>query len=169
MMPNKSPEPTAVGAFVFPPKSRDSRHESAVGHLSTLGVKSREQNHTMKKLIPLLFAVGTLFLLVGGCTMPPVSVPDHNSVLDRSRVLKGSDKFVTPDALRPPVEITIVAKTDSTNLRMGYAADQVILNWEVDRNHSAWTAAPLMANIHPAPGRFRRESKRVPGVPGPVR
>jgi hypothetical protein len=44
-------------------------------------------------------------------------------------VLTGSDKLVSPDLFRPPVEITIVAKTDSTDLRIGYAADQVIFNW----------------------------------------
>jgi hypothetical protein len=45
-------------------------------------------------------------------------------------VFNGSDKLVSPDSFHPPVEITIIAKTDSTNLRMGYAADQVIFNWE---------------------------------------
>jgi hypothetical protein len=45
-------------------------------------------------------------------------------------VLDGTDKLVSPDLFRPPVEITIVARTDSTNLRIGYAADQVIFNWE---------------------------------------
>jgi len=49
---------------------------------------------------------------------------------DKGIVLEGSDKLVSPDTFRPPVEITIVAKTDSNNLRMGYAADQVIFNWE---------------------------------------
>jgi hypothetical protein len=44
--------------------------------------------------------------------------------------LEGAEKLVSPDLVRPPVEITIVAKTDSTNLRIGYAADQVIFNWE---------------------------------------
>jgi hypothetical protein len=53
---------------------------------------------------------------------------------DQGLVLKGSDRLVTPDSFRPPVEITIVAKTDSTNLRMAYAADQVIFNWEVNRD-----------------------------------
>src|SRR5262245_15286483 len=47
-------------------------------------------------------------------------------------ILENSDKLISPDSFRPPVEITIVAKTDSTNLRMGYAADQVIFNWELD-------------------------------------
>jgi hypothetical protein len=46
--------------------------------------------------------------------------------------LKGRDKITTKAHFAPPVEITIVAKTDSTNLRIGYAADQVIFNWEVN-------------------------------------
>jgi len=49
-------------------------------------------------------------------------------------VLEGSDKLTSPDAFRPPVEITITAKTDSTNLRIGYAADQVIFNWEQNKD-----------------------------------
>jgi hypothetical protein len=49
-------------------------------------------------------------------------------------VLQAADKLVSPDTFRPPVEIAIVAKTDSTNLRIGYAADQVIFNWEEDRS-----------------------------------
>ncbi len=41
------------------------------------------------------------------------------------------DSITTRDAFRPPVQITIEAKTDSTDLRIGYAANQVIFNWEV--------------------------------------
>jgi hypothetical protein len=41
-------------------------------------------------------------------------------------------RFATKETFKPPVEITIVAKTDKLNLRMGYAADQVIFNWERD-------------------------------------
>jgi len=44
----------------------------------------------------------------------------------------GDDRATTPQSFEPPVEITIVAKTDSTNLRIGYVADQVIFNWELD-------------------------------------
>ena len=46
-------------------------------------------------------------------------------------VLENGDSISTGASFRPPVEITIIAKTDSTNIRMGYAADQVIFNWEV--------------------------------------
>jgi len=47
-------------------------------------------------------------------------------------VLRDNDRLTTPGSFRPPVEITIVAKTDSTNLRMAYAADQIIFNWELN-------------------------------------
>lgn len=53
--------------------------------------------------------------------------------LTKVTVLKGDEHLDTPLSYRPPVEITIVAKTDSTDLRMAYAADQVIFNWEIDR------------------------------------
>lgn len=45
--------------------------------------------------------------------------------------LEYRDSITTRDLFRPPVQITIEAKTDSTNLRIGYAANQVIFNWEV--------------------------------------
>jgi hypothetical protein len=45
-------------------------------------------------------------------------------------ILTSKDRLSTPGSFQPPVEITIVAKTDSTNLRIAYAADQVIFNWE---------------------------------------
>ena len=34
------------------------------------------------------------------------------------RVLKGNDRLNTPEIYKPPVEITVVAKTDCTNLRL---------------------------------------------------
>src|SRR6185437_2814795 len=55
---------------------------------------------------------------------------DETMTSTKGVVLKGSDKLISPNSFHPPVEITIVAKTDSTNLRIGYAADQVIFNWE---------------------------------------
>ena len=48
-------------------------------------------------------------------------------------VLTGDARLTTSQRYRPPVEITIVAKTDSTDLRMSYAADQVIFNWADDK------------------------------------
>jgi hypothetical protein len=36
------------------------------------------------------------------------------------------------DLFSPPVDITYVVKTDSMNVRLGFAAEQIIFNWEVD-------------------------------------
>ena len=47
-------------------------------------------------------------------------------------ILTGGQHFNSRQAYRPPIEITVVAKTDSTNLRLGYAAEQIIFNWEMN-------------------------------------
>jgi hypothetical protein len=48
--------------------------------------------------------------------------------------LKKDGSITTKATFKPPVEIVVEAKTNSTNLRLGYAADQLIFNWEKDRN-----------------------------------
>jgi hypothetical protein len=78
-----------------------------------------------------------LVMAVAGCVaMHPQGsarlTPDA-IVSAKGIVLRDGDRLSTPESFKPPVEITIVAKTDSTNLRMAYAADQVIFNWEMDR------------------------------------
>lgn len=44
--------------------------------------------------------------------------------------LKKGEAATTKVSFKPPVEILIEAKTHTTNLRIGYAARQVIFNWE---------------------------------------
>jgi hypothetical protein len=70
-------------------------------------------------------------------------------------VLTGKDRLTTPGLFRPPVEITIVAKTDSTNLRMAYAADQVIFNWELNNRE-------LRVDGGPANGKAKADAGEVP-------
>jgi hypothetical protein len=48
-------------------------------------------------------------------------------------VLARGKSLVTDKAYAPPIEITYVIKTDG-QIRIGYAADQIILNWEVNRS-----------------------------------
>ena len=78
-----------------------------------------------------------LLLALGGCTKAvPASWQAHmspNSITSsHGIVLQGDDRLSTPKTFRPPVAISIVAKTDSNNLRLSYAADQVVFNWEVN-------------------------------------
>ncbi len=53
---------------------------------------------------------------------------------DGTRDLREKEMVTTPETYRPPFRITLVAKTDSTNLRMIYGVGRVILNWEVRLN-----------------------------------
>jgi hypothetical protein len=77
------------------------------------------------------------------------------TVFNRVTVLKGSDRLDTPQSYQPPVEITVVAKTDSTNLRLGYAADQVIFNWEGNKSQ-------LRVDGGPADGLHKAGAGRIP-------
>lgn len=65
------------------------------------------------------------------------------------------DSIATVTSFRPPVQITIVAKTDSTNLRMGYAADQVIFNWEMNPKQ-------LRVDGGPANGKHKTDAGSIP-------
>jgi len=67
-------------------------------------------------------------------------------------VLTSKDRLSTPGTFQPPVEIDIVAKTDSTNLRMAYAADQVIFNWEMDGSQLRVDGGPADGNHKPEAG-----------------
>jgi hypothetical protein len=45
-------------------------------------------------------------------------------------LLDTDDKITTAQEFVPPIAFRIVAQTDSTNIRIGYAADEIIFNWE---------------------------------------
>ncbi len=71
--------------------------------------------------------------ILGLCALFMLGVAIAIYGLTKPTILTGSTPLTTPQSFRPPVEITVVAKTDSTNLRLAYAADQIIFNWEVDQ------------------------------------
>jgi hypothetical protein len=112
----------------------------------------------MKTIVLLVLAI---FLAINGHAAPPDvhwtgrGTGEESMFSSRGIVLKGSDKLITPDSFRPPVEITIVAKTDSTNIRIGYAADQVIFNWEDNMDQ-------LRVDGGPADGRRVDGAGRIP-------
>jgi hypothetical protein len=68
--------------------------------------------------------------IIGACVLLLAGIALAIFEFTKPTVLKGNEQFSTPQSFRPPVEITVVAKTDSTNLRLAYAADQIIFNWE---------------------------------------
>lgn len=115
------------------------------------------------KTWPLLFLAMTLI----GCKpasppVPPAAAQPASSDLEYDAVntregivLRGVEKLSTPERFEPPVEIKLIAKTDSTNLRLSYAADEVIFNWEDDR-------AQLRVDGGPANGQHRAGMGSVP-------
>jgi hypothetical protein len=58
---------------------------------------------------------------VSDCQVEPV---------DKGIQLSGMGYVRTPKAYQVPLKIDVIAKTDSTNLRLHFAKGQVILNWE---------------------------------------
>jgi len=70
--------------------------------------------------------------------------PGENGIV----VLKEGDRIKTPEAFTPPVVFRIVAQTEKTNIRIGYAAEQIIFNWEVN---------PTELRVHGGPANERHK------------
>lgn len=69
--------------------------------------------------------------------------------------VKKGEEVASAKKFKPPVRITYVLKTDSTNIRLGYAADQIIFNWEQDQ-------AQLRIDGGPADKRYKHGVGKVP-------
>ena len=54
---------------------------------------------------------------------------DENGIV----VLKAGDRIKTPETFTPPVVFRIVAQTEKNNVRLAYAAEHIIFNWELNR------------------------------------
>ena len=68
------------------------------------------------------------------------------------RKLQKSETATTKATFQPPVEILIEAKTDSTNLRLSYAADAVIFNWDKNRTELRVDGGPAGGKHKPGAG-----------------
>ncbi|MGC3989864.1 MAG: hypothetical protein QM796_09345 [Chthoniobacteraceae bacterium] len=66
----------------------------------------------------------------------------------------GDQRVTTKASFRPPLEITIVARTDSKNLRMSYAADEVIFNWERNEDELRVDGGPANGDHQGGKGRI---------------
>ena len=87
----------------------------------------------------ILLAILTFTPLGLRAAEPVPAFVEHISALVNGRSgsplqLKKDEIITTKATFRPPVEILVEAKTDSTNLRLGYAADQIIFNWEMAKS-----------------------------------
>ena len=94
-------------------------------------------------------------LLAGCSSSKPSSASKARLVYPDGLVLTGTNRLVTPTRYQPPVDIRIVAKTDTTNLRLGYAADQVVFNWEMNPDE-------LRINGGPADQKHKAGAGKIP-------
>jgi len=74
---------------------------------------------------------------------------------DGSIVVANDDPIISAKLYRPPVTFGIIAMTDSTNIRIGYAADEIIFNWEMNRSE-------LRVDGGPVAGRHKAGAGSVP-------
>lgn len=104
------------------------------------------------------------FFASAPCSLPAIDPPadfvEHISALTSAKQgvpvkLKNGEAATTKATFKPPVEIVIEAKTNSTNLRMSYAADYVIFNWEGNRDQ-------LRIDGGPASGRHKAGAGLIP-------
>ena len=122
-------DPTYAGSQINCPTCRET---ILVPATNTPPIKRSEPVIEIKVSTLKRAALITLgLLLLTGLAITANAIFNKRIVLTSNR---DRNRLEWPQALRPPVEITLVAKTDSTNLRMAYAADQVIFNWELDPN-----------------------------------
>lgn len=118
-----------------------------------------KQCHFMHKHI-ILFAIFAFTPFGFSVAEPAPAFVEHISALANGRrgtpmQLKKDEIITTKATFRPPVEILIEAKTNSTNLRLGYAADQIIFNWEMATNE-------LRIDGGPANGQHRKTGGLIP-------
>ena len=120
---------------------------------------SNEPSSVMPKYLPLVIAA--LALSTAFAEEKAGVEIDHITALVQKDAVppvvwkEGDPPITTSASFKPPVEITIVAKTNSTNLRLRYAAKQVIFNWEVKGDE-------LRVDGGPAAGRHKREAGTIP-------
>ncbi|MDZ4401606.1 protein kinase [Prosthecobacter sp.] len=70
-------------------------------------------------------------------------------------MLKKSERFTSTEKFTPPVEFTIVAKTQKNDLRLAYSAKQLIFNWELRPDE-------LRLDSDPGGGRHALGKGRIP-------
>jgi hypothetical protein len=96
--------------------------------------------------------------IIGLCLLFLAGIAATIFELTKPIVLRGNERYSTPRAYRPPVEITVVAKTDSTNLRLAYAATRLFSIGKWIAGSCAWMVVRRTAITRRARATFQRGS-----------
>ncbi|MBN8418295.1 MAG: protein kinase [Verrucomicrobia bacterium] len=76
----------------------------------------------------------------------------------KEMVLQKNDRFISAEKFTPPVEFTLVVKTQKDDLRMAYTARQVIFNWDKNQDELRLDADPAGARHVPGMGRIPEDT-----------
>jgi serine/threonine protein kinase len=76
----------------------------------------------------------------------------------KEMVLQKNDRFISAEKFTPPVEFTLVVKTHKDDLRLAYAAKQVIFNWEKSQDELRIDNDPGGARHVPGMGRIPEDT-----------
>ena len=108
-------------------------------------------------LLFLLLSQAPVFLAIGADSSPVEYITDLAQPRKGMPIVlkERTDVISTKATFKPPVEILIEAKTEGTDLRIGYAADQVIFNWEDMQNQ-------LRVDGGPANGQHKANAGLIP-------
>lgn len=79
-------------------------------------------------------------------------VGDTKNRVGEAIVLHTGERLATDRPFAPPVMFRVQAKTDGTNLRLGYACDQMIFNWEMDPKQFRIDGGPVGGQHKPGAG-----------------
>jgi hypothetical protein len=112
----------------------------------------------MNKLVVIVAAIILPLVTFAAEAIPQYT--EHINALNNERLgypvsLHKVGTISTKASFKPPIEILVEAKIESTNLRLGYAADQLIFNWERD-------ISQLRVDGGPANGKHKFGMGRIP-------
>ncbi len=101
------------------------------------------------------------FIATSGVSLPPLNLLSTMKgtraavIANGTVVLSRGGKIATPDVFQPPVTFQLTVMTDEKDFRLGYAADEIIFNWEY--NHDE-----LRVGGGPASGQHKGGAGRLP-------
>jgi clan AA aspartic protease (TIGR02281 family) len=71
-------------------------------------------------------------------------------------VITRDERIITDRPFAPPITFKIVAKTNSSNIRLAYASDSIIFNWEQDKTFLHIVGGPAGGKHKPGAGELPR-------------
>lgn len=153
--PNPTPQPNPVAQPnpVLPPNPLRHRNPFAPRNPATLTEPSADETAAQLKKIDAGWKAATTQPVDLLATM--TSARNIAKAADGSIVLNRFDSITTADSYRTPVAFRFVVLSDQTDLRIVYPADQIIFNWEMNRDQ-------LRVDGGPAAGKHKDGAGRLP-------